>query len=216
MSTAIISLFFGLAITIRLETRAENRIAPVYSDSAALLEEVFSSVQTVMSLNAETKLLRKCRAYIDVAKRLNIRKSPLSGVKFVLSYFILLSSYALAFWYGVKLVLQGKVHNSGNVVIVILCVNMSTNALRMLIPSWTMIGKATTAAHTLLLQFSHEPSIDPLSKSGKCPDHVLGRIEMQGVTFAYPAKPSVMVLDGIDIVFEKGQKTCRGGRPDFL
>ncbi|KAI9643524.1 hypothetical protein NHQ30_008143 [Ciborinia camelliae] len=116
MSTAVVTLFSGLFLVSRIETRTEGRDYLIYSDAAALLEEVFSSIQTVMAMGAEPKLLGRYSSYLDKVRISKLKKSPVSGIKFVLSFFILLSAYALAFWYGVKLLLDDKVRNSGNVV----------------------------------------------------------------------------------------------------
>lgn len=116
MSTAIVTLFSGFYLISRAETRTEGRISLIYSDEAALLEEVFSSIQTVMAMCAEAKLSKRYGSYLDKARISRLKNSPVSGVKFALSYFVLLSAYALAFWYGVKLVVSDKVRHSGNVV----------------------------------------------------------------------------------------------------
>ncbi|KAI9643523.1 hypothetical protein NHQ30_008142 [Ciborinia camelliae] len=88
---------------------------------------------------------------------------------------------------------------------------MSTNALRLLLPSWTMLAKATASARSLLLPFSHKPTIDPFSKNGKFPDNILGRIEIRDVSFSYPSKPSTKALGGVSIIFERGKTTAITG-----
>ncbi|KAK6599982.1 ABC transporter [Botrytis cinerea] len=211
MPTAIVTLFSGFYLISRAETRTEGRISLIYSDAAALLEEVFSSIQTVMAMGAEAKLSKRYGSYLDKARISRLKNSPVSGVKFVLSYFVLLSAYALAFWYGVKLVVSDKVRHSGNVVIVILCVNMSTNALRLLLPSWTTLTQATASARSILLPFLHKPTIDPFSREGKFPDEFLGRIEICNASFSYPSKPSIKTLDDVSIIFERGKTTAVTG-----
>lgn len=89
----------------------------IYSDAAALLEEVFSSIQTVMAMGAEPKLLSRYCSYRNRVKKMKLKHSPISVVKLVLGYFILLSAYALRFLYGVKLVVDGRVQKSGNVAV---------------------------------------------------------------------------------------------------
>ncbi|KAB8295118.1 hypothetical protein EYC80_007052 [Monilinia laxa] len=179
--SAIITLFSGFFTIPHFETPAEGRTSLIYSDAAALLEEVFSSIQTVMTMGAEPKLLERYNSYLEKLKTSKLKRSLISGVKLALSYFALLSAYALAF--------------CGNVVIVILCVNMSTHALRQLLPSWTMLAKATSSARN----------------SGKFPDEISGRIELREVRFAYPSKPSIETLSDVSIVLERGKTTAITG-----
>lgn len=116
LSTAVITVFSGFFLISHFETRADEHTSLIYSDAAALLEEVFSSIQTIMAMGAGPKLLTRYNSYLEKVEMSKLKISPISGVKFVLSYFVLLSAYALAFWYGVKLVVNGKVRNSENVV----------------------------------------------------------------------------------------------------
>ena len=116
MSTGVVTLFGGLYLVARIETRFDGQISQHQTEAASHAEEVLVSIQNVKALGAEQKLLRKYGVFLDAAKRLSIRKSLVSGVKFTLSYFILLSSYSLAFWYGTRLLHQQMVNNSGDVI----------------------------------------------------------------------------------------------------
>lgn len=73
-----------------------------------------------MSMGAEPKFLNKVWQLLGRAEISKLKKSPVSGIKFVLSYFVLLSAYALAFCYGVQLVVNDKVRNNGNAAMYIL------------------------------------------------------------------------------------------------
>lgn len=88
---------------------------------------------------------------------------------------------------------------------------MSTNALRLLLPSWTTLTQATASARSILLPFLHKPTIDPFSREGKFPDEFLGRIEICNASFNYPSKPSIKTLDGVSIIFERGKTTAVTG-----
>jgi len=50
--------------------------------------------------------------------------------------------------------------------------------------------------------------IDPLSENGKCPDGVIGHVSLRDVTFAYPSRPTVRVLDNLSLDFEAGKITA--------
>lgn len=94
---------------------------------------------------------------------------------------------------------------------VVLCINMSTNALRLLPPSRTMLTKAMVSARSLLLRFSHNLTINPFSKDGEFPEKVSGCIELRDVSVTHTSNPSIETLGGVNIVFAEGKITAITG-----
>lgn len=94
---------------------------------------------------------------------------------------------------------------------VVLCINMSTNALRLLPPSWTMLTKAMVSARSLSLRFSHNLTIDPFSKDGEFPEKISGCIDLRDVSVTHTSKHSIETLGGVNIVFEEGKMTAITG-----
>lgn len=93
--------------------------------AGAIAEEVFTAVRTVVAFGGQKKELDRYSNQLVAAKRVNIFKSLLMGTGFGLLWFFIFSSYALAFWYGVGLVLDDRtlppediVYDPGNMVLV--------------------------------------------------------------------------------------------------
>lgn len=55
---------------------------------------------------------------------------------------------------------------------------------------------------------ARQPNIDPVSSEGIVPDSVTGHISFRGVTFAYPARPSLKVLNEVSLDFEARKTTA--------
>jgi ATP-binding cassette subfamily B (MDR/TAP) protein 1 len=81
----------------------------------------------------------------------------------------------------------------------------------MIAPSIGEFTKAAAAAKDVLEMIAREPSIDSGGKDGLKPDDVKGRIELHNIAFKYPARPTVQVLDGVNIVLEEGKTTALVG-----
>lgn len=77
-------------------------------EATAIAEEVFTSIRTVVAFSGQWKEIKRYNDKLVVAKRLNIKLSWISGFGIGLFWVIVFSSYALAFWYGVKLILKGE------------------------------------------------------------------------------------------------------------
>lgn len=96
-----------------------------YGAAGAIAEEVLSSIRTVIAFGGQKKEIGRYEDNLYFARNNNIRRSLLTGTGFGLLWFFIYSSYALAFWYGVGLVLEQrywpeeeKVYNAGNMVTV--------------------------------------------------------------------------------------------------
>ena len=112
----VVTLFTALIGTMVVNSRIERQINRLQSEAAGLAEEAFSAVQLLEALDAKNKLLQKYSVYLEELRKQGQMKSPITGAQYALSYFILLSAYALAFWYGTKELLQRHIGNGGNVV----------------------------------------------------------------------------------------------------
>ena len=85
---------------------------------------------------------------------------------------------------------------------------MATNALRLFLPSWTMITKAGVAARAVSSTIAYKPSVDPFNTEGSYPRLFSGKIVIQNVEFSYPSQPTVQVLNNINMIIEAGKSTA--------
>lgn len=79
-----------------------------YGVAGAIAEEVFSAIRTVMAFGGQSKELERYNQKLIAARDINIKRSFFSGLGFGLLWFFIYGSYALAFWYGVGLVIDEK------------------------------------------------------------------------------------------------------------
>lgn len=85
---------------------------------------------------------------------------------------------------------------------------VGTSALTMIAPSLGEVSKAAAAAKAVLDMIDKKPNIDPVSSGGARPQHVSGQIAFRGVSFSYPARPTLTVLEDLTLDFEAGKVTA--------
>lgn len=68
-------------------------------------------------------------------------------------------------------------------------------------------GRAATAAAELLTLIDRKSDIDSLDHSGENPEGLTGKIEFQNISFSYPTRRDVTVLDHFSLRLPEGKVT---------
>lgn len=73
-----------------------------------MAEEVLGSIRTVFAFGGEQKEIERYSERLAPATKTGQRKGMYSGIGSGLMWFIIYCTYALAFWYGVGLILDDR------------------------------------------------------------------------------------------------------------
>lgn len=96
------------SILFQLTAKLAKKELDAYSSAGSIAEEVLSSIRTVVAFGGQKKETERYDKNLIFAKNNNIRRSMFGALGFGILWFIIFSSYALAFWYGVKLILRDR------------------------------------------------------------------------------------------------------------
>lgn len=96
-----------------------------YAAASAISSEVFGAIRTVIAFGGQKVESERYTKHLIHAMKSNIRRSLFSGLNSCITWFCLFASYALAFWYGVGLIIEERdlpteeqVYTPGNVIAV--------------------------------------------------------------------------------------------------
>lgn len=81
----------------------------------------------------------------------------------------------------------------------------------MLTPYVIEFTRAASAAAQLFNLIDRPSDIDPFDKSGEQPNETVGVVDLEDVTFAYPTRPGVTVLDNFSLHVPAGKVTALVG-----
>lgn len=182
----------------------EQRNRKVYESSAGLASSYASSVRTVQTLTREDDVCKHYDAVIDQQVRDSYRPAFISAAVFGFSSGAITWIVALIFWYGSKLLSEGKIKIMAYYV-VFMGLILGANAAGQIFNYVPDMGKARTAAENVLRMLEAKPNIDPNSDDGLVISRAEGRIEFKDVFFRYPTRPQVPVLRGVSLKVEPGQ-----------
>ncbi|KAL1953812.1 hypothetical protein VTO42DRAFT_2139 [Malbranchea cinnamomea] len=211
VATTVPTTVIIVGITVVLDARVEAKVLDVVSKAGGLVEETLSSIRVVVAFGAQKKLRAKYDQQLDAAKNLGVKKGPILGVQYSAEFFIMYCAYALAFWYGIKLLTQGKIGSGGDILTVLFCVVIGTSSMTMIAPTFGEFSKAGAAANDVLKMIARVPKIDSMSDKGAKPKTVDGDLELSDVSFWYPARPTVQVLDKVSLKIPARKTTALVG-----
>jgi len=101
-------LFFAGFTRMRLEMTSQDRTSKIYHESARFASEAVGAIRTVSSLTLEEKVLQKYGEKLASTSKKDLRHAAVSMVLFGLSDSLDLGAAGLGFWYGGKLLSEGK------------------------------------------------------------------------------------------------------------
>ncbi|EGE02200.1 multidrug resistance protein [Trichophyton equinum CBS 127.97] len=199
VATSIPTAVTLVGITVALDAKLEAKILDIYSKAGGLVEETLGSIRVVVAFGAGDRLSKKYDNHLEAARGFGVKKGPVLGVQYSSEFFIMYCAYALAFWYGIKLLLQGKIGSGGDIFTVLFSIVIGTSSLTMIAPTLGEFTKAGAAANDVLNMINRVPEIDSLSTEGLKPSSVKGDLEVSNAVFSYPARPTIRVLDGVSL-----------------
>ncbi|KAJ7097851.1 P-loop containing nucleoside triphosphate hydrolase protein [Mycena belliarum] len=207
---ALSQIFAGPLLNVERSTTAT---------AATHVDRAVTAISTVKAFNAEqyehTTLSAACERMSIASKKLNAVWGLTSG----LSQFVMMGMFVQGFWFGSKLVRDGKI-GPGDVMAVFWACLIATSNLQMCIPQFIVLAKGKFAMVSLLtLTDNNDDDFDdvpltfnltsPSTRSfPKRPNHNLrkirparcaGEFALHNITFAYPSRPTVSVLQDVTL-----------------
>jgi len=79
-----------------------------YAKAGTVAEEALTNIKTVMAFSGRSKEIQRYEDGLVDAKVAARKRGAISAIGVGLMWFIIYASYALAFWYGTKLILEER------------------------------------------------------------------------------------------------------------
>ncbi|KAK4221284.1 Leptomycin B resistance protein pmd1 [Podospora fimiseda] len=195
-----------------IEAGYETKILEIYAQANSFSEGVLASARTVHAFDMRKRLVDKFDAYLQEASVWGAKISPMMGLLFSTEYTIIYLGFALAFWQGVKMLANGEVDSPGDIFTVLLSVIIAAINITMLAPYIIDFARSATSAGQLFKLIDRSSAIDPFDDSGERPEEVTGHVELEDITFSYPTRPGVTVLENFSLQVPAGKVTALVGQ----
>ncbi|KAG6969645.1 hypothetical protein JG688_00005229 [Phytophthora aleatoria] len=192
-----------------------------YGKAGAVAQEALSNVRTVHMFNSINHFIAKYDSALGQSTKAGIKKGFAVGWGTGLMFGTVFFTYAGGMYFGALMVANDNLdgnqcagygcYDGGRVLTVFFSVIMGAMALGQAAPSAEAITSARAAAYPVFQTIKRPSLIDPLSDEGKTLDTVMGRIQIENVSFAYPSRPEVQVCSNYSLTIEPGETVALVG-----
>jgi ATP-binding cassette, subfamily B (MDR/TAP), member 1 len=188
--------------------------SPYSSRAATLVDRAFASISTVKAFSAEANEGSSLSSTHQTLNRAELKTNVIFALSSASSQFVTLAMFVQGFWFGARFVREG-ILSAGDVMSVFFARLIAAGSLQMCIPQFIVFtkGKVVIAALMSLVASEHTPSsTNTESQEGRKSQtmahaRVASEFSLINVSFSYPSRPSIRVLDGISMFLPANETT---------
>jgi len=194
----------------KLMASSTEKEAAQYAEAGKCAEEALTSVRTVYAFNGQEIECQRYNVALDKGKANGILKSVYTGLGLAMTFLVMFGSYTLAFWIGTNFVVDNYM-TPKTLLTVFFGIMMGSMALGQAGPQFAVIGTAQGAASAIYDIIDRKPEIDCYSEEGVKLSNTQGHIKFSGVSFNYPTRPDIPILQGISFEAKPGETVALVG-----
>ncbi|XP_034710681.1 ABC transporter B family member 14-like [Vitis riparia] len=202
--------FIGGLIQAKFAKGFSSGSATAHCELVALASESATNMKTIASFCHEDFILDKAKIALEPPMRKSRRASIKYGIIQGFSLCLWNIAHAVALWYTAVLVERDQATFENGI--------RSYQIFSLTVPSitelWTLIPTVISAISILTPTFKtldRKTEIEPDTPENSHAEKIKGRIEFQNVSFNYPLRPEVTVLNNFCLQIEAGSKVALVG-----
>ncbi|XP_047082242.1 ABC transporter B family member 11-like [Lolium rigidum] len=182
----------------------------MYEQASTIASDAISNIRTVASFCAEEKMIESYRNKCEGPLTKGVRQGAISGVGYGFSFALLFCFYAVSFYVGARFVHNGTAE-VGQVFKVFFSLTMMAVGVSQSSSLARDYSKVQDAAVSIFRIIDRISKIDASSEVGRTLDTVEGNIELQHVSFKYPARTDVQIFRDLCLRIPSGKTVALVG-----
>ncbi|MGA9523739.1 MAG: ABC transporter transmembrane domain-containing protein [Myxococcaceae bacterium] len=198
----------GAVVYGRRVRKLSREVQDALAKSSEVAEETLSGIRTVRVFAAERVESDRYGRAVMGSFELARRRAGISALFMGAASFGAFAAAVVVLWYGGHLVLDGALSVGGltSFLVYTLLVAFSLGALSEL---WADFNRASGAAERVFELVERTPAI-PIAGGRQLPE-LRGAVRFERVSFAYPTRKDIPVLQGIDLEVSPGERVALVG-----
>ncbi|CAN6861759.1 unnamed protein product [Brassica oleracea] len=173
-------------------------------ESSKLAAEAVSNIRTITSFSSQERILKLLKRVQEGPRKESVRQSWLAGTVLATSRCLITCTWVLNFWYGSKLIDDGKM--IAIAFFQIFSIFLTTGRVIADAGSMTTdLAKGSDAVGSVFAVLDRSTTIEPESPNGYVTEKIKGQISFVNVDFAYLTRPNLVIFKNLSIEIEDGK-----------
>jgi ABC transporter fused permease/ATP-binding protein len=193
----------------RVLRRLSNEVQAALARSSEVAEQTLSSLRTVRAFVREPDEVASYGAAVDESYRLAANRAVGLGMFQAIAGLAGYGVIAMIVWYGGRMVMQHHM-SVGDLSAFLLYTGLVAISIGMLASLYGDFMKAIGASERIFELLDAEPALEGTGTVRL--DRVRGEVRFEGVEFAYPTRPDMPVLRGLDLTLHPGEVVALVGQ----
>jgi ATP-binding cassette subfamily B protein len=202
----LVPLFlFGRRVRV-LSVSAQDRFA----DAVGFAGESLDALDTVQAFGREKSAAKRFAEAVDMAFRASLTRIEARAIMTAMVIGLVFCGVAVVLWLGAHAVLSGTMSGGALVQFLFLSV-MAAGSVGALGEVWGDVQKASGAMERISELLNAQPAIAAPARPRPLPSPSKGEIAFDDVVFAYPGRPDMPALRGLDLRVRSGETVALVG-----
>ena len=202
----LVPLFlFGRRVRV-LSVSAQDRFA----DAVGFAGESLDALDTVQAFGREKSAAKRFAEAVDMAFRASLTRIEARAIMTAMVIGLVFGGVAFVLWLGAHAVLSGTMSGGALVQFLFLSV-MAAGSVGALGEVWGDVQKASGAMERITELLNAQPVIAAPARPRPLPSPSKGEIAFDDVVFAYPGRPDMPALRGLDLRVRSGETVALVG-----
>ncbi|KAK7416686.1 hypothetical protein QQX98_005012 [Neonectria punicea] len=206
-SSLILWILVVLVTVFPFVIKGQTKTMQADAQGTAIASEALEGIRLVMACGAQGRVISRYQEWVQKAMKAGQKTAPLLGIQFGMIFFGVFGAFGLSFWWGTQRYMAGAIDNAGVVIVVLMSVMMVITSLERISTPLMAVSKAMVAACEFFVVIDA-----PLPNQGSLkPDVASDDLIFDNITFEYPSRPGVSVLNGLSFCIRSGKNTALVG-----
>lgn len=175
-----------------------------YSRANSLAREAIENIRTIVAFGTEDRISAQFASELSKPMKQALIWGHISGVAYGFSQFLSFCSYAITLWYASVLIKQGD-DNFGDIITSFMVVIVTSFAIGEASALTSEIMKGSEALESVFTILERKTLINTSDVTSKVLNDIEGCIEFKDVSFYYPTRPKLSVVNNLNIKISSGK-----------
>ncbi|KAF8406607.1 hypothetical protein HHK36_008696 [Tetracentron sinense] len=182
-----------------------------FSRATAVAREAITNIRTVAAFGAEDRVSAQFECELTEPNKQALLRGHISGIGYGVSQFFAFCSYALGLWYA-SILIKHRESNFGDIFKSFMVLIITAMAVAETLALTPDIVKGSQALGSVFGILQRRTAIEPNNPTSEVITNIRGDIQFRNVSFKYPTRPDVTVIEELNLQVSAGSSLAIVGQ----